>query len=286
MDRVIRQATHDNRGLLSGDSMNFRGLACTGKSSILTNIIAHSILPSTWEFQVGEDTFSLDLEGSGVSVILLDVDLQFSVNRLYSVALHRITSAIEKCGNEIRSKLIGRDEDIQKLILECLGRCHLFKTASIEELSNTMNGLPRWFEKHPDENVQFVIIDSLTSVLWSKQDQIGINHHLYGSQTEKIHNQITKLLKQLQLKWNFVVCTTSRKIAANPVDELPPCWTKFWDFCLDLNRFDTDQTNQLADYHCQLVRSSRSHMPLENSQSHFDFRYTIKDNDIVTFDDL
>lgn len=266
--------------------MNFRGLSCTGKTSMLTSILAHSILPSTWEFQVGEDTFFLDVGGSGASVIFLDLDLQFSVNRLYSVALHRVTTAIENSPNEIKSKLLGKDESIQKLILESLGRCHLFQISSIQDLSNTLYGLPLWFEKHPEENVQFIMIDSLTSLLWSKEDQTGINHHIYGSQTEKVHIQITKIIKQMQAKWNFVLCTTSRKIAANTADELPPCWTKFWDFCLDLNRYDSDQTNQLADYHCQLVRSSRSHVPLETSQVQFGLRYTIKDNDIVTFDDF
>jgi hypothetical protein len=283
MESAFQQSTHDDQGLLSNDSVDFWGATCTGKTSVLTHIVANTILPATWEIQVGGEAFLLRLNGSEGSVVFIDLDLQFSVNRLYSMTLNRVTEAIEQCPPEVKAKLIGRDEEIHNLVLTSLARCHTFRPTSIGDLSNTIFGLSRWLHQHSNENVQFIMIDSISSALWSKRDYANSQHQFYGSQAEILSNQITLVLKTLQAQWNFVVCTTTRKSFANPTDEVPPCWTKFWDFRVDLRRMGSDYTDPLADYEFRIIRSARSNVPMDTSSQDFSFRYAIKDNDILVY---
>ncbi|KAH8551086.1 hypothetical protein BGW37DRAFT_494770 [Umbelopsis sp. PMI_123] len=278
---MFRQVTSDSQGLMENDSLDFRGATCTGKTSILTHIVAHTILPQVWTIQFDGQPLEVMLNGLGRSVVFIDLDLQFSVNRLYSMTLNRVTEAIEQCPIDVKTKLIGRDEEIHKLVLDSLARCHTFRISTIGDLSNTIFGMSRWLHQHPDENIQYVMMDSISSVLWDKRDSANNHHKLYGSHAENIFNHITSTLRKLQAQWNFVVCTTTRKIAANASDEVPLCWSKYWTFRVELRRFDSDLTNPLADYQLCIVRSARANIPMEPFQRNITFRYAIKDNDVI-----
>jgi len=286
MDSAFRQATHDCQGLVSNDSVDFWGATCTGKTSILMQLVVNAILPAVWKIQLDGITLPIGLNGKQVSVIFIDLDLEFSVNRLYSMTLNRITEAIEQCPADVKAKLIGRDEEVHSLVLGSLARCHVFRPASIGDLNNTINGLSRWLHQHADENIQYVMIDSISSALWTKRDHANSQHSLYGSLAEKLHNQITSTLKDLQAQWNFVVCTTTRKLFANAMDEAPACWAKFWSFRVELQRMDLDYADQSADYHFRIARSSRSNMPMDIFHPDLNFRYAIKDNGIVVYNGI
>ncbi|CAO3659011.1 unnamed protein product [Umbelopsis ramanniana] len=281
MDAMFRQATEDGQGLMENNCVDFWGTTCTGKTSILTHITAQTILPKVWKIQVDGQPIEVELNGNGRSVVFIDLDLQFSVNRLYSMTLNRVTEAIEKCSANVKAKLIGRDDDIHKLVLDSLARCHTFRLTTIGDLSTTILGMSRWLHEHPDENIQYIMIDSISSVLWDKRDGTNIQHQLYGSHANNLFNHITSTLRKLQSQWNFVVCTTTRKIGANPTDEIPLCWSKYWTFRVELRRLDSDLTNPLADYQLRIVRSSRANIPMDAFQEDITFRYAIKDNGII-----
>ncbi|GAB5593028.1 DNA repair protein xrcc2 [Umbelopsis nana] len=283
MDRAVLEASHDHQGLMSSDSIDFWGSTCTGKTSILTQFVANTVLPAVWNIQIDGEEFPVHINGGGGSVLFLDLDLQFSVNRLYNMTLNRVTEAIEQCPEDVKCKLIGRDEEIHNLVLTSLSRCHTFRLTSIGDLSNTINGLSRWLHQHADENVKYVMIDSISSALWSKRDNANTQHPLYGTLAEELHNQITRTLQHLQAQWNFVVCTTTRKLFASPREEVPPSWAKFWNYRVELRRLDSDYTDQLADYEFRVVQSSRSSLPLGTFHPDRNFRYAIRDNGILVY---
>ncbi|KAF9188666.1 DNA repair protein xrcc2 [Haplosporangium sp. Z 767] len=130
-------------GLLQpGDMIDFHGQSCSGKTLFLYAIIISTILPNTWKYSRSKP--AAILSGKSRSVLFMDMDQGFSVNRLKSLLRLRIISKLEelRCRDAERGESRGQDTGpgeeidigspemnrrIEALIMSCLANVHVFR---------------------------------------------------------------------------------------------------------------------------------------------------------------
>ncbi|KAG0258845.1 DNA repair protein xrcc2 [Mortierella polycephala] len=128
--------------LQPGDMIDFHGQSCSGKTLFLYAIIISTILPNTWKYSRSKPTVTLS--GKSRSVLFMDMDQGFSVNRLKSLLRLRIISKLEelRCKDTerdgIRDQDTGSSEEIdiespemnrriEALTMTCLANVHVFR---------------------------------------------------------------------------------------------------------------------------------------------------------------
>lgn len=133
-----------------------------GKTSLLYLIIAHAILPATFEAIT-------DLNGHDAAVILFDPLHHFSVPRLASVMLHLLTSKLPAPLSTLDSSV---EDNLRNLITRCLDHVHIFRPQSWDSMIATLLSLPDYLfdpirHKSTFHRIEHLILEDIDAFAWS-----------------------------------------------------------------------------------------------------------------------
>ena len=133
-----------------------------GKTSLLYLIIAHTILPTTFDSVT-------DLNGQDAAVILLDPLHHFSVPRLASVILSLLVS---KLGPSISTLDPSIKASLLTLTARCLDHVHIFHPSSWDSLIATLQSLPDYLfdatkHKSTHRRIHSLILEDIDAFTWS-----------------------------------------------------------------------------------------------------------------------
>ncbi|XP_061164009.1 DNA repair protein XRCC2-like [Saccostrea echinata] len=173
----------------SKDVIELYGPEGTGKTEILLNIVAHTILPKSWK--------SVPLNGKDASVIFIDNDYKFSILRLVALMESRINMILKNLDQHEHTT-----NDVEMLIQKCLSRLSLIRCSSSAELLVTLYSLEQTILSNP--NLAVIMIDSISAFYWI--DKCNCGESL--SAQERNMRLITEVLSQFVNDFSLIVIAT------------------------------------------------------------------------------
>ncbi|XP_022190168.1 DNA repair protein XRCC2 [Nilaparvata lugens] len=149
------------------------GDPASGKTHLLTSLIATCILPSNYEgFCIG---------GLQAGVIFLNTDLHFQIFKLVTILDYRL----KHCRNADGSCL--NPSQIENIIKSSLENLHIYDCANTFVLRITIHSLQQTIASNP--KISLIVLDSVSANYWQDVHQGG---------TRKIDLYTDKILKFLQ----------------------------------------------------------------------------------------
>ena len=172
-----------------------------GKTEVLLNIIADTILPDQWN--------EIRLPGRNLAVIFISTDHKFDLLRLVCIMENKLRNCIEKQKFK-NSKRLPSIEEQKSLVISSLERCHVFKTSSHDELFSTVNWLGTFLQQVM--NVCVIAIDNIAAYYWIERSKQG------PIEFESSQKSMVNSLRKLQHHHSVVLYfTTPSLMAGNSV---------------------------------------------------------------------
>ena len=133
-----------------------------GKTELLFNVIADTILPDRWN--------SIRLPGRNLSAIFISTDHKFDILRLVCVMENKLKEALQKQNIKFKKSLPSIVEQ-KSIVTSALERCHVFKTSCGDELLGTIEWLPKFLQHNL--NVSIIAIDNVAAYYWMERSKYG-----------------------------------------------------------------------------------------------------------------
>ncbi|KAF2628179.1 hypothetical protein BU25DRAFT_448143 [Macroventuria anomochaeta] len=154
-----------------------------GKTSLLYLIIAHAILPPTFNSIT-------DLHGHDAAIIIFDPLHHFSVPRLASVMLNLIVS---KFGAPVDALDPSIKADLLNLTTRCLDHVHVFRLQSWDSLITTLHSVPDYLfdetrHKSTHRRIHSLVLEDIDAFTWSLRSA-----HSTSSSSSSSNNNINPL---------------------------------------------------------------------------------------------
>lgn len=210
--------------------------ACSGKTQLLYQIIALSLLPAEHE--------DVPINGKGNAVVLLDLSGRFSLLRLHRVIYSQITSICFTSSIELS------EQKTLSLVSDSLSHLHVFHPQSSSSLSATLASLPSFLLSSPSNHFSanrplgLLAIHDLSAFLWQdrldtdEETDFPVSNHAEKANSslflERWRNLIS-LLRRIQHHFSCTVVATNwglgpvTSVAGHPAlrPHLPSSWNNF-----------------------------------------------------------
>lgn len=134
-----------------------------GKTELLFNVIADTILPDQWN--------SIRLPGRNLSAIFISTDHKFDILRLVCIMENKLKEALQKQDIKFKKRLPSITEQ-KSIVTSSLEQCHIFKTASGDELQSTIEWIPKFLQHIL--NVSVIAIDNVATYYWIERSKYGL----------------------------------------------------------------------------------------------------------------
>lgn len=154
-----------------------------GKTELLLNIIADTILPDKWN--------NIRLPGRNLSAVFISTDYKFDILRLVCIMENKLKEALQKQNIKFKMRLPSIAEQ-KTIVTSSLERCHILKTSSVEELMSTVEWLPTFLQHAL--NVSVVAIDNVTAYYWIERSKHAQSVE-YESRQQHLVNNLKKLVQ-------------------------------------------------------------------------------------------
>ncbi|XP_062582266.1 DNA repair protein XRCC2-like [Saccostrea cucullata] len=171
------------------DVIELYGPEGTGKTEILLNIVAHTILPKSWK--------SIPLNGKDATVIFIDNDYKFCILRLVTLMESRINMILKNVGQHEQTT-----SDVEMLIQKSLSKLSLIRCSSSADLLVTLYSLEQTILSNP--NLAVIMIDSISAFYWI--DKCNCGESL--SAQERNVRLVTEVLSKFVKDFSVVVIAT------------------------------------------------------------------------------
>jgi len=133
-----------------------------GKTELLLNIIADTILPDQWN--------SIKLPGRNLSAIFISTDYKFDLLRLVCIMDNKLSEALQKQNVKFKKCLPSIVEQ-KSIVISSLERCHVFKTSSEDKLLSTTEWIATFLQHRL--NVSVIAIDNVAAYYWIERSKHG-----------------------------------------------------------------------------------------------------------------
>ena len=133
-----------------------------GKTEVLLNTIADTILPDQWK--------SVKLPGRNLSAIFISTNYKFDVLRLVCIMENKLKEALQKQNVKLKICLPSITEQ-KSIVTSSLKQCYIFKTSSEDELLSTVEWIPVFLQNVL--NVSVVAIDNVAAYYWMERTKHG-----------------------------------------------------------------------------------------------------------------
>lgn len=153
-----------------------------GKTELILNIIADTILPDQWN--------NIRLPGKNLSTIFISTDYKFDILRLVCILENKLKEALQKQNVKFKQRLPSIVEQ-KSIVTASLERCHVFKTSSEDELSSTVEWMPKFLQRVL--NVSVIAIDNVAAYYWIERSKRGLVE--YESRQRCLVNGLKKLVQ-------------------------------------------------------------------------------------------
>ena len=163
-----------------GDVLEIQGPAGSGKTQMLQFFAMTTCLPRTWEVELtvrGSSrpprTETIAIGGRHKSVIVLDCDGRFKIERTYQLVRSHLTRRVQEHAATIPALYSAEasGDYLHAETLRSLARVHVFAPASSLSLSATLLSLPRYIRNQSVYEVAFVLIDNISAFYWQDRYQ-------------------------------------------------------------------------------------------------------------------
>jgi hypothetical protein len=186
----------------------------TGKTHLLYLITILAILPSIHH--------DVDLDGKESTVIIIDTEGRFSVERVVELMEHYI---IDKDADTV---------DMEDLISRSLEHLHIFRPQSMTAMIATLSNLPTYLLNHGAHQstrrpVHSVMIDSVSTFYWQTREEeettkvTSLKQHSGPSTaTMNPYATLTQVLSSLYLTFSCAIIATTHGSFTNAKESGPP----------------------------------------------------------------
>ena len=144
------------------DVVQVSGEKNCGKTELLLNTIADTILPDQWK--------SVKLPGRNLSAIFISTNYKFDILRLVCIMENKLKEALQKQNVKLKMCLPSIIEQ-KSLVTSSLKQCYVFKTSSEDELLSTVDWIPIFLQRIL--NVSVVAIDNVAAYYWMERTKHG-----------------------------------------------------------------------------------------------------------------
>ena len=172
-----------------------------GKTEVLLNVIADTILPDQWN--------DIRLPGRNLVTIFISTDHKFDLLRLVCIMENKLKNYVEKQKFKHFKRLPSIEEQ-KSLVISSLERCHVFSTSSYDELFSTINWLGTFLQQVM--NVCVVAIDNIAAYYWIERSKQTLGE--FESSQKMMVNSLRKLQHQHSIILYF---TTPSLMGGNSV---------------------------------------------------------------------
>ena len=175
-----------------------------GKTELLLNIIADTILPDQWN--------SIKLPGKNLSAVFVSADYKFDLLRLVCIMENKLNEALQKQPVKLK-KCLPSIIERKSIVITSLERCHVFKTSSEDELLSTVEWLPTFLQRVV--NISLITIDNVAAYYWIERSKYGLDE--YESRQKRLVNGLKKLVQihSIVLFYTVPSLTHSSKVQNN-----------------------------------------------------------------------
>ena len=193
-----------------------------GKTEMLLNIIADTILPDQWN--------SIRLPGRNLSAIFISTDYKFDILRLVCIMENKLKEALQRENVKFKMQLPSITEQ-KSIVTSSLERCHIFKTSSGDELLSTVEWIPTFLQHVL--SVCVIAIDNVATYYWMERNKHGL------IECDSRQKCLVNGLKKLVQTYNIVLFYTVPSLRSS---------NKVWNsyvlcylivFCLDISKGST-----------------------------------------------
>ncbi|KAL8987272.1 MAG: hypothetical protein Q9177_003499 [Variospora cf. flavescens] len=209
---------------------------CSGKTQLLYHLIGLSLLPSRYE--------DVSLGGNGTVVILLDLEIRFSLLRLEKVMVTHVQSQLDK-----RSETASRSS-VESMVRTSLKHLHVFRPQTSLSLLATLSNLQNYLfntvcHVSANRSVGSIILHNVDAFLWQDrlEDAEDQTHNTAAPQTGGLlpgrFRDLVAHVRRLQASLSCCVIATSSALSTTsytriddqvvPVlrSHLPNSWRSF-----------------------------------------------------------
>lgn len=193
-------------GVQQKDVIEFYGDEGTGKTQMLLHLMTRCLLPSLWK--------SVELCGLNAGVVYVDTDYHFSMLRLTNVMDQCVRSCISRTKKNHQQNAIDgnsnwkvpKDEDIEDLIKQSLGKLHIVKCNSSVQLVLSLYALDSVFGNKPE--VCLLLLDSISAFYWIDRSNGADSYSAQELNQRRISDAINKLRED----YNIISIVTKHAI--------------------------------------------------------------------------
>ncbi|TPX70254.1 hypothetical protein SpCBS45565_g01890 [Spizellomyces sp. 'palustris'] len=180
-----------------GELVDISGAQGCGKTQLLMQLIALAVLPATWTPPSATD--AIPLRGSATPVLLIDLDLRFSLSQLAAFMRAHIQLCI--------SPTSVSQPSLTALINSSLSRLHICRPTSPLQMLATLLNAPKSFILEQDTLSSLVVIDGYSTYYWfNRFDDYDINKSSAGQPS--MHRAIARALRRLKQEYACGVIVT------------------------------------------------------------------------------
>lgn len=225
----------------------------SGKTHLLYWITTLAVLPRHHD--------TLELAGQENTLVFVDCDGKFDVQRLYQIMFDYILFTARKMDGKI--KILP--SDISRIARASLDHVHVFRPRSLESTISTIGSIPEYLIKQSSPHksacrkLHSIIVDGASTFLWQhkakdESSRFSYNPSLSRTQpkntrdTNALYGSLVSQLSSVAAQLSCAVLTTSHATyqdVASPDSQrttkilrsiMPPCWTTFFALRIVVDR--------------------------------------------------
>lgn len=191
-------------GLRNTDVIEIGGERSTGKTLLLSQMLAKCILPDHYR--------TIQIQGCNASAILINTDHHFQTSKLVELMNDMIDAAHKTSAASLRMDMML---DKTSIIQKSLHNLHIIDCYNSEQFSLTLRTLDDVFVNNT--KIAILVIDSITAYFWEDCDGNMTNHDHYVKELLQLIKTHTTLFNVITIYTTFSekTCNKEKQILYN-----------------------------------------------------------------------